>query len=130
MRRPDFGDAILSLKPGAPYTLSGDDLSTLQWHDDTQARPSNAEIIAERDRLRAAPQVFVVTPRQARLALLRAGLLDNVETNVNGAGPATKIAWDFAKEIRSNDPIVSTLLATLNLTQDQITALFLQASEI
>ena len=44
-------DAILSLRPGAEWTLRGDDL---EWLDTNQTQPTEAEIIAEVARLQAA----------------------------------------------------------------------------
>lgn len=43
-------DAILSLRPRAEWTLRGDDL---EWLDQTQSRPTDAEIEAEVSRLTA-----------------------------------------------------------------------------
>jgi hypothetical protein len=44
-------DAILSLRPGAEWTLRGDDL---EWLDTNQTQPTEAEITAEVARLQAA----------------------------------------------------------------------------
>jgi hypothetical protein len=71
-----------------------------------------------------------VTPRQARLALLEAGLLDQVEQSVTAAGGATKIAWDFASLIERQDPLIISIGAALNLTDDQIDVLFKYAATI
>ena len=38
--------SILDLRPGAEWTMDGDDLSTLVWLDKQQARPTDAEIVA------------------------------------------------------------------------------------
>lgn len=70
----------------------------------------------------AVPQS--VSPRQARLALLAAGLLDQVEAAVNAAGGATKVSWDYATQINRTDPLIMTIGASLSLTQDQIDTLF------
>ncbi|WP_213287596.1 hypothetical protein [Bradyrhizobium sp. sGM-13] len=71
-----------------------------------------------------------VTPRQARLALLSVGLLDQVEASVNAAGGATKITWEYATEINRRDPMIISIGSSLGLTSDQIDALFLSASEL
>lgn len=68
------------------------------------------------------------TPRQARLALLSAGLLDQVEIAVKDAGGATKIAWDYATIIYRDDPLIMSLSASLGLTDAQVDALFEQAA--
>lgn len=72
----------------------------------------------------------LITPRQARLALLGADLLDDVEAAVNAAGGATKITWEYATEINRNDPLFATLGGSLGLTADQIDNLFRAASEL
>ena len=43
-------DALLSLRPGAEWTLNGDDL---EWLDKNQTQPTEAEIQAEVTRLQA-----------------------------------------------------------------------------
>ena len=43
-------DAIVSLRPGAEWVLRGDDL---EWLDQNQSRPTDAEIAAEVTRLQA-----------------------------------------------------------------------------
>lgn len=69
-----------------------------------------------------------VTPRQARLALLAAGLLDQVEATVKAAGGATQIAWDYATEINRTDPLIASIGSGLSLSDAQIDALFRYAS--
>jgi hypothetical protein len=77
-----------------------------------------------------APVPTSVSQRQARLALLGAGLLDQVETIVTAAGGAAKITWDWATEITRHDPMVSTLGPALGLSDAQIDALFVTASTL
>lgn len=71
-----------------------------------------------------------VTPRQARLALLGAGLLDQVTTSVNSAGGATLITWEYASVFLRTDPLITQIGASLNLTDAQIDALFVQAATL
>lgn len=74
--------------------------------------------------------VAVVTPRQARLALLGAGLLPQVEAAVAAAGGATQITWDYATQIVRNDPLITTLAGALKLSDAQIDALFATAATL
>jgi hypothetical protein len=73
-----------------------------------------------------------VTMRQARLALLGAGLLDAVEAALaamEGAqGQAARIEWEYATEIRRDNPLFSALAAQLGLTGDALDALFVTAA--
>lgn len=72
-----------------------------------------------------APPVIVVTPRQARLALLQSELLDDAEAILSQPGnEANKITWEYALEIRRDDPLIVAVGGALGLTSAQIDALF------
>jgi hypothetical protein len=71
-----------------------------------------------------------VTPRQARLALLNAGLLDEVQATVDAIGGATQISWDYATEVNRSDPLITTLSTTLSITDAQMDALFVAAAAL
>jgi hypothetical protein len=78
------------------------------------------------------PVPSAVTMRQARLALLAAGLLDAVETALTemegDAGRAARIEWEYATEVRHDNPLFSALAAQLGLTGDALDALFVTAA--
>jgi hypothetical protein len=78
----------------------------------------------------APPVVTRVTPRQARLALLAAGLLPQVEAAVKAAGGATQITWEYATEIDRNSELINTLGTQLGLTAFAIDYLFNQAATL
>jgi hypothetical protein len=78
----------------------------------------------------APPTFIVVSQRQARLALLNAGLLDKVNAAVAASDAATQIMWDYSSEIRSDNPLIAALGAQLGLTPTQIAQLFIQAQSI
>ena len=40
----DIGQALLSLRPGAEWTLRGSDYSGLEWFDSNQTKPTETEI--------------------------------------------------------------------------------------
>jgi len=46
-------EAIKNLKPGATWSLNGDTYNGLDWLDETQSKPTEEEIQAEIERLRA-----------------------------------------------------------------------------
>jgi len=54
----DKGTALLSLRPGAEWVLRGDDL---EWLDQNQTQPSDAEINAEVARLTALEPARIAT---------------------------------------------------------------------
>jgi HD-GYP domain-containing protein (c-di-GMP phosphodiesterase class II) len=65
--------------------------------------------------------------RQARLALLAAGLLDAVELAIAGAGPAAKIEWDYATEVQRSAGLVPAMATALGMSDTQIDDLFIAA---
>ena len=76
----------------------------------------------------------VVTMRQARLALLGAGLLSGVSTAIAGLAEPTKsaaqIEWEYANEVQRNSGLVPEMAAALGLTPAQIDALFIAAEKL
>ena len=73
-----------------------------------------------------------VTMRQARLALLGAGLLDDIDAAINGLPSpqkeAAKIEWEYSQEVQRHNGFVSVLTPMLGLTKAQTDALFLTAA--
>lgn len=71
-----------------------------------------------------------VTMRQARLALLSAGLLDNVEAVIATAGRAEQLEWEYAAVVDRNGPIVAVVQQEEALTDEQIDDLFREAAKL
>lgn len=75
-----------------------------------------------------------ITQRQARIAMLDAGILDDVETAIASMtgveGKKAQIAWEWASEIRRDDPLLISIAGCLGLNSEQIDQLFLEASKI
>lgn len=69
-----------------------------------------------------------VTARQARLALLGAGVLAQVDAalaSIPGIeGEAARIEWEYALEIRRDSPLIGALAPALGLTSEQVDDLF------
>lgn len=65
-----------------------------------------------------------VTMRQARLALLGAGLLDTVQAGVSAMPQTAQIEWEFAATVERTSPLVATLAAALGLDDVALDALF------
>jgi hypothetical protein len=69
-----------------------------------------------------------VTARQARLALLGAGVLANVDqalASIPGVeGEAARIEWEYASEVRRDSPLIAALAPALGLTEEQVDDLF------
>jgi hypothetical protein len=75
-----------------------------------------------------APVPASITARQARLALLQAGLLDQVDTAVAAAGRAAQLEWEYATTIDRGSALVEGLAASVPLTEAQLDALFTAAA--
>lgn len=80
-----------------------------------------------------APQS--VTMRQARLALLGAGLLDDVNAAIAAIPDATQrqaaeIEWEYAQTVDRASPFTQQLASGLGLTSEQLDGLFTQAAAL
>ena len=76
----------------------------------------------------------VVSMRQARLALLGAGLLATVNAAVaampGAAGEAARIEWEYSGEVHRNKALVQALAPVLGLNDAQLDALFVAAAAL
>lgn len=75
-----------------------------------------------------------VTRRQARLALLGAGLLASVDAAITAMpgveGEAARIEWADALEFERTHPLIASLASGLGLTEAQIDDLFITAAAL
>lgn len=71
-----------------------------------------------------------VSMRQARLALLDAGLLDDVEAIITAAGRAAQIEWEYAATVDRNHPVIAVVQQQQDMTDSQIDALFISAAAL
>jgi hypothetical protein len=80
------------------------------------------------------PPVQSVSMRQARLALLGANLLTDVNAALAGMagveGEAARIEWEYATEVRRDSDLVSGLSSALGLTPALLDALFETAATL
>lgn len=80
------------------------------------------------------PVPHSVTMRQARLALLNAGLLTTINSAIAAlpgtAGDAARIDWEFSSEVLRTSTTLQALAPILGLSSAQIDALFIAASQI
>jgi hypothetical protein len=84
------------------------------------------------DETPAAPRA--ISMRQARLALLQAGLLQAAEEAIASMpgidGDVARIEWQYAQEVRSNQPLVQSVASALRLDDQALQALFEQAAQL
>ena len=75
-----------------------------------------------------------VTMRQARLALLGAGLLDDVDAAIaalpSPQKEAAKIEWEYSQEVQRHNGFVSVLAPILGMTAEQTDAMFIGAANL
>ena len=81
------------------------------------------------------PVPDVITPRQAKIALLQAGLLDDVEAAVAAIPDETtrriaQVEWEYAHEVRRDWPLLVQVAAQMGLTDVQVDELFLAGARI
>lgn len=75
--------------------------------------------------------VTVVTMRQARLALLEAGLLNTIEDAIAvSEDEAMKIEWEYATDVRRDWASLIALTETLGMTAEQLDELFILAGSL
>ena len=83
------------------------------------------------DEMRARnPVPQQVTMRQARLALLNAELLDDVEMVIAAAGRAAQLEWEYAAVAERSNPAVAIVQQQKSLTDAQIDDLFREAAKL
>jgi hypothetical protein len=76
-----------------------------------------------------------VTMRQARLALLGADLLDNIDAAIaaipdEAQRRAAQIEWEYANTVERNSTFVQQMAAGLGMTPEQMDQLFIAAAAI
>lgn len=125
-----LAENLLALYPGANPTRDfmvqddGNGPYLAYWNEGTLGpRPDTDNLPAP-----VTPTPTEVTPRQARLALHSAGLLDQVQAAVDAAGGATKISWEYSTIIERNSPLITSIGGSLGLTPEQIDVLFKYAA--
>ena len=74
----DLVEAIESIRPGAMYTLRGDDISGLEWLDDPAKKPTADEILPAMQSLPklVSPQDLMAQITVADAALIQAYIAD------------------------------------------------------
>lgn len=103
------------------------------------AREISADEHASIVRTARAPAVPFVPPSvsmyQARVALLRASLLDDVQAALAALPDGSEkshalLAWEFAGSVERGSPFVAMLAGALSLSEERLDELFVTASMI
>jgi len=81
-----------------------------------------------------AQRPLIVNAYQARMALLHAGLLDDVEEVIANlpepGGQAARLAWEFKTEISRDGPLLNAVAQQLGLSAADVDDLFAAAQAI
>jgi hypothetical protein len=104
-------------------------LASLQAERDQLAAQVSG-LQAEIEALKNPPSPQSITPRQAKLALYGAGLLDEVEAMVARADRAVQIHYHESVIWLRNDPVLIGLATQLGMTTEQLDELFIQAATL
>lgn len=95
-------------------------------------RGASWEIVASRPP--AEPVPATITMRQARLALLGAGLLSEVDAAINSLPEpdrsAAKIEWEYAAVVQRDSGLLPAIGSALGMTEAQIDDLFVSAAKL
>lgn len=121
------GASIVSLAESAGYT---------ETQYDIFEAATEAACYAEAARLGlplpAVPEI--VTMKQARLALLGAGLLESANATIaalpGALGDAARIKWEYSSTVERHGDLLLAIAATLNLSSATIDALFVTAAAL
>lgn len=105
---------------------------------DPEVWPNQGEVDESDSRYQAFLNPVVVpysiTQRQARLAMLNAGIYQQVQSAIAAMpgtdGEAARITWEFASSIDRDFPLVAQLSASLGLTSEQVDQLFIDAAKL
>lgn len=76
------------------------------------------------------PPATLVPNSQVRIALLNAGLLDDVETAVGSLSPEDQIAWVYNSAFRIDSPVIAHAAASVGIGHPALLAVFLAAETI
>lgn len=84
------------------------------------------------NKLNQQRQFMVLTPLQAKAALLQAGLLNTVETMIDDptTDPLIKLAWNNALEYKRLSPMIVEIASKLNISDQQLDDLFTSGKSI
>ena len=70
-----------------------------------------------------------ITMRQYRLYLLNQNLLDRVEDIVS-QNKAWQIEWEYANEVERTNQLITAMQSSLNLTNEEVDNMFIEASKV
>ena len=116
---------LLDVEPPTPFVPNA-----WQWDEANQTWLEYDTAAIEAVRNPPPPPVVIpqsISPRQARLKLLEADLLDNLEAVIT-TNRAWQIEWEYATEVKRDSPLIDAVATQADLTEEQIDQMFIDAS--
>ncbi len=115
---------------GAVHYLDSEKFEYLLADDAVKITDDEANLIRSQysAQVTGAQAINSISMRQGRLALLQAGLLDDVLEVVALASKEVQISFEYATELHRHDPVLALMASAMSLTDTQIDELFRQAS--
>lgn len=142
---PAFSTSLLPPSPGAhqaavfqdgAWSLVADFRGQTYWLAGVPATISDLGV-SPPDGSTTEPPAYVpraVTMRQARLALLAAGKLGQIDAAIDSLPSpqkeAARIEWEYSQEVQRHKPLVLALAPALGLDDAALDALFVAASQL
>jgi len=124
-----LGYALLEHDP-APELSAGEELQAGEIREDGGRYVQSWVIVPA-----PGPEIpQSVTMRQARLAMLGAGILSQVDALIaampGDEGESARIDWNHARDVKRDWPLIDALGPQMGLTEQQIDDLFIYAATI
>lgn len=120
--------------PALKVDVNEPNLPTLKELAATTLKEEIDKLIEESDEMKLRNSEFdsdgvpyKISIRQAKLALLGAGLLDDIENAMANADRSVQISWEYATEFERDNPLILYFQSQLNLSKEQVDNLFIQA---
>ena len=132
----NLSKCITHFRPGAQWTLNGDNYDGLVWHDKVQTKPTLAECEAAWAELTAPkpPPPVVVTMRSFRLALGRTRYIELMA--FVGAIPDAEQKFqvqtmlDYEPYVSRVHPMVLQFASALNKSDTEVDSIFTTAAQL
>ncbi len=120
---------ILSELLGKRVVMSGDDYVVFENLEKVSQDKIDEAMILKEQKEKDLSVPTSITMRQCRLYLLNQNLLDDVE-NIVSQNRAWQIEWEYANEVLRTNQLIVAMQSSLNLTDEQVDTMFLEASKL
>lgn len=120
---------IYGVSIGSPTDKSTWRIDYMDEATDAQKEAAQA-VVGAFDPTTSVSVPLTVSSMQAKVALLRSGLLDQVNTWVASQSIETQLIWSSTPSFNRDSTLLNNAATAFNLTSDQVDALFVTAASI